>query len=221
MTQGRVHMHKNISERGGFETKMISVQESVLAQFQKYSLSILTHLWTLHANKCTLGMHVAQVLWSEGRWFDSLGLHVEVSLGKKLNLKLLLMCWSAPCMAATSISVWMYVWMNECFGQKVNALKVNVNRKQIVYSVGCLVTENSINYFYFEWSWQLKTNLVSDFYVDLHLTVLTHRYQPLNIPDFFIKVHIPWEISQWDVLCPFYMSRIRPYIHIHTKSYGV
>ena len=39
---------------------------------------------------------------SEGRWLDSPGLHVEVSLG---NPKLLLMCWSALCMAATTISL--------------------------------------------------------------------------------------------------------------------
>ena len=32
-------------------------------------------------------------------------LYVEVSLGKILNPKLLLMCWLAPCMAATDISV--------------------------------------------------------------------------------------------------------------------
>ena len=34
-----------------------------------------------------------------------LGLHVEVSFGKILNPKLLLMCWSASCMAATTTSV--------------------------------------------------------------------------------------------------------------------
>ena len=44
----------------------------------------------------------ASVLLSEGHWFDSPGLHVEVSLGKILNPKLLLMCWSAPWMAATT-----------------------------------------------------------------------------------------------------------------------
>ena len=33
-------------------------------------------------------------LLSEGRWFDSPGLYVKVSLGNKL----LLMCWSSPCM---------------------------------------------------------------------------------------------------------------------------
>ena len=44
-------------------------------------------------------------LLSEGHWFDSPGLHFEVSLGKILNPKLLLMCWSASCVAATSINV--------------------------------------------------------------------------------------------------------------------
>ena len=39
------------------------------------------------------------------------GLHDKVSLGNILNSKLLLMCWSATCMAATVISVWMYVWI--------------------------------------------------------------------------------------------------------------
>ena len=43
--------------------------------------------------------------------YDSPGLHVEVSLGKILNPRLLLMCWSAPCIAATAISV-------SRFGQK-------------------------------------------------------------------------------------------------------
>ena len=46
--------------------------------------------------------------------------------------KLLLMCWSAPCMAATTItiSVWIHVWITvSCCGQKcqLNALNVNVN----------------------------------------------------------------------------------------------
>ena len=47
-------------------------------------------------------------LLSEGHWFSSPGLHVEVSFCKILNPKLLLMCWLSPCMAATAISVWMY-----------------------------------------------------------------------------------------------------------------
>lgn len=46
----------------------------------------------------------ACVLLLKGQWFDSSGLHVDVSLGKKLNPKLLLM-WSAPCMANIAISV--------------------------------------------------------------------------------------------------------------------
>ena len=41
----------------------------------------------------------AGIILLEGSWFDSPGLHVEVSLGKRLSPKLLLMCWSAPCMA--------------------------------------------------------------------------------------------------------------------------
>ena len=50
----------------------------------------------------------ASVLLSEGHWFVSAGLHVKVSLGKILNPKLLLMCWSAPCVAAAAIGVEMY-----------------------------------------------------------------------------------------------------------------
>ena len=68
----------------------------------------------------------ASILLIEGPWLDSPGLHAEVSLGKTLNLKLLLMCWSASCLAGTTISVWMYVWITvSCFGQKplLNALK--------------------------------------------------------------------------------------------------
>ena len=64
----------------------------------------------------------ARVLLSEGCWFHSPGLHVKVSMGKIPNPKLLLMCWLAPCMAATS------VWMNYCrlFWTK-RLLNVNVN----------------------------------------------------------------------------------------------
>ena len=52
----------------------------------------------------------ATILSSEGHWFDSPGLPVEVSVGK---INLLLVCWSAPCKAATT------------FGKKhiLNALK--------------------------------------------------------------------------------------------------
>ena len=65
---------------------------------------------------------IASILLSEGRRFDSPGMHVEVSLGKMLNSKLFLLCWLAPCMEATAISVWITV---SHFGQKrlLNALK--------------------------------------------------------------------------------------------------
>ena len=49
----------------------------------------------------------ATVLLSEGCWFSSPVLHVNVSLGKTLNPKLPLMCWLAPCLAATTISLCM------------------------------------------------------------------------------------------------------------------
>ena len=55
----------------------------------------------------------------EGCWFDSAGMDVEVSLGKTLNPKLLLMSWLA-------VRVRMYVWITvRHFGQKclLNALK--------------------------------------------------------------------------------------------------
>ena len=42
----------------------------------------------------------ASILLSESRWFDSPGLHVQVSLGKILKPKLLLVCCSEPFMAA-------------------------------------------------------------------------------------------------------------------------
>ena len=45
---------------------------------------------------------------SEGYWISSPSLHVEVSLVKILKPKRLLMCWSAPCLAATAISQCMY-----------------------------------------------------------------------------------------------------------------
>ena len=58
----------------------------------------------------------ASILLLEGHWYNSPGLYDKVSLGKILNPTLLIMCWSAPCMAATTISVWMYVC--GLFGQK-------------------------------------------------------------------------------------------------------
>ena len=64
----------------------------------------------------------ASVLLLDGCWFDSPGLHVKVSLFKILNPKLLLMCWSALCMAATAISVCVYVWITVSgFALKVSA----------------------------------------------------------------------------------------------------
>ena len=45
----------------------------------------------------------ASVLFSEGCWFTSPHLHIEVSSGKILIPKLLLMCWSEPCIAAISV----------------------------------------------------------------------------------------------------------------------
>ena len=55
----------------------------------------------------------ASVLLSEGRWHNSPGPHGKVSLVKILNPKLLLMYWSAPCMAATTNQC-MNVCMNYC-----------------------------------------------------------------------------------------------------------
>ena len=65
----------------------------------------------------------ASVSLSEGCWLVSPGLHVNLSMGKILNPKLLLMCWSAPCTVATTISVSMSVSII-VFGQKrlLNAL---------------------------------------------------------------------------------------------------
>ena len=57
----------------------------------------------------------ASILLLDNHWFDSPGVHVEVSLGKILNPKLLLMCWLAPCMVATIITVCNTV---SRFGQK-------------------------------------------------------------------------------------------------------
>ena len=59
---------------------------------------------------------------------------IKVFLGKTLNPKLLLMCWSAPCIAAIIISVWMYVWITVSrLGQKplLNALKCECKIMQL------------------------------------------------------------------------------------------
>ena len=62
----------------------------------------------------------ANVLLSEGLWLDYPSLQVEVSLDKILDPKLLPMCWSALCLAATAISVWTKKHL-------LNALNVNVH----------------------------------------------------------------------------------------------
>ena len=61
-----------------------------------------TEQMTAHVLSCgQLGLRVrASILLSEGRWIDSPGLHVEVSLGNILNPKLLLMCRLAPCISS-------------------------------------------------------------------------------------------------------------------------
>ena len=67
------------------------------------------------------------------------GLHDKVSLCKILNPKLLLMCWSAPCTAATAINVWMYVWITVSqFRQKclLNALKLSFFLTHSVVFIG-------------------------------------------------------------------------------------
>ena len=66
----------------------------------------------------------ATALVSEGRWFDSPALLVRVSLGKILNLRMLLMRWLAPCMADTAISVWITV---SCCGHKCLINEINLN----------------------------------------------------------------------------------------------
>ena len=68
------------------------------------------------------------ILLSEGCWFNPTCLHAEVPLGNTLNPKLLPMCWSAPSMAATALSVWTRVWITVShFGQKRLRNAPNVN----------------------------------------------------------------------------------------------
>ena len=68
---------------------------------------------------CGSGLEPASCYWKVAGSIP-LVLHVEVSLGEILNPKLLLMCWSAPCMAATAISECMYellgVTLDKSFG---------------------------------------------------------------------------------------------------------
>lgn len=56
----------------------------------------------------------ASVSLSEGRWIDSPGPHVEVSLSEITNPKLLRMCWSTPCVAATAIICTVYTVGTGC-----------------------------------------------------------------------------------------------------------
>ena len=92
------------------------------------NLNVVNSLW--HVQTWTGRLWIkgrARVLLLEGRWFYSPVLHVEVFLGKILNPRLLLMCWSAPCMTATTTSVWTYVWINlSRFGQRCLLKAVNV-----------------------------------------------------------------------------------------------
>ena len=71
----------------------------------------LVSLWGWFC-KHNVSLWVKGQVWLRGRAsvLNSPILHVEVTLGKILNPRLLLMCWSPPCMAATAISVCMYVW---------------------------------------------------------------------------------------------------------------
>ena len=84
----------------------------------------------------------ASLLLSEDFCFDSPGLHVEVSLGKILNSKLLLMCWSSSCMAATTIGVCMYELLQVALDKKclINAL----NLRKIM-----LLKQNHLCFFFF------------------------------------------------------------------------
>lgn len=84
-------------------------------------MSMFTQL-TLRLQTRT-GQGVLKFLLSEGgQWFNSPGLLVEVSFGKILNPKLLLMCWSTPCIAMKS-------FLTKASAKSQN---VNVNRKLTV-----------------------------------------------------------------------------------------
>ena len=79
----------------------------------------------------------ASVLLLEGRWLDSPVLHVELSLGKILNPKLLLMCW----LAATTICVWMYIWITvghfgEKASAKIPAWKTSIDQHMLCFAAG-------------------------------------------------------------------------------------
>ena len=65
----------------------------------------------------------ASVLLLEGRWFDSPWSACRSVLGQDTESILLLMGWSAPCMAATAVSVWITVsWFEQKY--LINTLNV-------------------------------------------------------------------------------------------------
>ena len=110
------------------KTKTVAAKLQMLAWVHNLEFTPCACIWYLCGRLWLSG--TASVLLSEGFCFSSPGLHVKVSLGKILNPELLLMFWSAPCMVATAIGVWKYLWITvSCFGQKrlLNALNVNVN----------------------------------------------------------------------------------------------
>ena len=93
----------------GKSTKMIytNIIQEVILHGERLKTAVIWYIFNDKNGRLWLRCR-ASVLLLEARWFDSPGLHVEVSLGKWVNPKLLLMCWSPPCMAATAISAWIF-----------------------------------------------------------------------------------------------------------------
>ena len=127
-------------------------------------------------------MFKASVLSTKACWFDSPGLHVEVSLGKILIPKLLLMCWPAPCMAATTISVWVYVWITvSIIGPKhlLSALKCkcnNVNAFKKGSDVSCKPRMSSISSYCQEHIYHRNTLTNYDVILELRHSPLVGRH---------------------------------------------
>ena len=93
--------------------------------------------------------------------------------------KLLLMCRSAPCMAATAISVWMYVWITvSCFGQKrlLNDLNINVNEPTLGPGIQCC---------------NLVGTLKSTGFSSKHYCYYIHGPQRINLTSFGPDWNIP------------------------------
>ena len=110
-------------KKSSFKKTMIITQDNAPSRASKYSSAWLANKGLKDKKKKKINLlwlrGRASALLSEGGWFDSPGLHFQVSLAKILNPKLFLMCWSSPHMAATAISVWMYVGITVSrFGQK-------------------------------------------------------------------------------------------------------